>query len=161
MTKKVTILVATSTLVLGKRNGAAENDELPAGEELTKDIAAQFGLKKADIDDLLERGHLRMQEVRAADSGRGNDPAIVAAEARANDAEAALAAEKKRADDAEAARAALEKELAVEKKRADDAEKDADELEKHVETLEKQIEDLTTQLEEATKPADDAGKAKA
>ena len=142
MAKKIIILVATSTLVLGKPKGAEDVLSLPTGEELTKDIVDSLGLKKADIDDLVARGHLTLMDVRAAESGRGNDPAIVAAEQRAADAEAVLAEANKRADDAEALVAALRADLAAEKKRADDAEADYDDLEKHVSVLEDQIKTL-------------------
>lgn len=164
MAKTVSILVATTTLVLGKPEGADENVSVPAGEELTKDIADSVGLKKADIQDMVARGHLLPTDVRAAESGRGNDAAVVAAESAAQQAKDALAGETKRADDAEAQVKGLTADLEEAKKATADAEKDFAELEKHVETLEKQvaeqgeqIDKLTADLAEATKPAD-AGK---
>lgn len=165
MTKKVTILVATSTLVLGKPKGADDVVSLPTGEELTKEIADSVGLKKTDIEDMVTRGHLLVTEVRAAESGRGNDAAIVAAEAAAQRAQDELAGETTRANTAESLVTALKSDLAVATKRADDADKDYADLEKHVEKLEAQIKEqgdqidkLTADLAEATNPAEDAGK---
>ena len=167
MTKKVTILIATSTLVLGKPKGADENVSLPTGEEMTKEIADSVSLKRADIEDMVLRGHLLVTEVRAAESGRGNDAAVVAAETARQQAVDALAGETKRADDAEASVKSLTSQLETANNAVADSEKDYAELEKHVETLEKQIaeqaeqiEKLTADLAEATKPADDkSGKA--
>lgn len=163
---KISILVATSTLVLGRATASEEPFSLPGGEELTEDLAKKFGLKQADVKALVSGGHLAPMEVRAAAPAGGEDSVAFAAEtaradaavAQVDDLERRLTAESERADAAEESVADLTTKLA-------DADKDGDEQEKHVETLEatiaeqaKQIEELTAQLAEATKPPAADGK---
>ena len=132
---KVAILLASTTLVLGKHAVTGDPIELPAGEEMTPELAKSLKLSDKDIKSLTDSGHLAKVEVRASSvSADGSDTG-----------------QQEIAD--------LKKQLAAETKRADDAEADYNDLEKHVTVLEEQIKSLgadPTPQEDSS--AEDAGK---
>ena len=103
MAKSTLVLVAACTLVGAKLKDSDEPEVLEPGEELTPAIQKKFGLKKADVEDLLERGSLVEVNARSAE-GSGDDKAVKAAEARADAAEEKVA-------ELEKANADLEKQL--------------------------------------------------
>lgn len=121
----VAILIAVMTLGLGKDPESGDPIELPGGEELTAAKIEEFGLTDADVQSLVDSGHLTKIEVRAAGSSAvGENADLATALAENADLKAQLA----------------------------DADKDAKEADEHIDQLEKQVAELTAQLAEATKP---------
>lgn len=103
------ILIARHQLIGGKKGSTT----VSPGDQITDAVKKEFGLKAADIADLIDKGVIAEVSVHAettADDADAN-AALAAEKKRADDAESALAAEKERADNAEAKITELEKQL--------------------------------------------------